>query len=92
MFKALYSFNKTHPTSLTFAAGDAFIGLPGASADKNWYYVLDIKRGLKGFVPRNYVQQWEKLPTLDEFNKILDGVKDNVVGSKIPDKERGIFN
>ena len=37
MFRALYSFNKTHPTSLTFSAGDTFIGLPGASADKNWW-------------------------------------------------------
>jgi len=89
MFRALYSFNKTHPTSLTFSAGDTFIGLPGASADKNWYYVLDVERGLKGFVPRNYVQPLDNLPTLEEFNRILDGVRDKVIGSKIPDKERG---
>ena len=88
MFKSLYAFNKTHPTSLSFGANDVFVGLPGAGADKNWYYVLDSK-GLKGFVPRNYVQKVEQLPTLEEFNKLLDNIRDNVIGSKIPDKERG---
>jgi hypothetical protein len=36
MYKALYAFKKTHPTSLSFAENDAFIELPGASGDKNW--------------------------------------------------------
>lgn len=51
--------------------------------------MLDVERGLKGFVPRNYVQPLDNLPTLEEFNRILDGVRDKVIGSKIPDKERG---
>ena len=88
MFKALYAFNKTHPTSLSFNAQDVFIGLPGAGADKNWYYVLDT-RGFKGFVPRNYVQKVETLPSSEDFNKLLDSIRINVIGSKIPDKERG---
>ena len=36
MYKALYSFKKTHPTSLSFTENDLFIELPGASGDKNW--------------------------------------------------------
>lgn len=36
MYKALYSFKKTHPTSLSFTENDIFLELPGASGDKNW--------------------------------------------------------
>lgn len=29
LLRSLYSFKKTHPTSLTFSQGDLFIELPG---------------------------------------------------------------
>ena len=87
MYRALYPFQKTHPTSLTFGHGDVFVELPGARPDKNWHFVLD-KKGNKGFVPRNYVGKVDKMPSKDEFLSLLENIKGEVVAQRIAEKER----
>ena len=87
MYRALYPFQKTHPTSLGFETGDIFIGLPGARADKNWHFVLN-QKGNKGFVPRNYVNQEEKLPSKDEYEKLLEKIRNEVLSQRMGEKER----
>ena len=54
MFKALYAFKKTHPSSLGFEDSEVFIELPGAGNDKNWHYVVNTN-GQAGYIPKNYV-------------------------------------
>ena len=87
MYRALFPFQKTHPTSLTFGKGDVFVGLPGARADKNWHFVID-KKGNNGFVPRNYVHKEETLPSRDEFEQHLENIKEAVLSKKMVEKER----
>ena len=87
MYKALFPFQKTHPTSLSFAQGDIFIGLPGARSDKNWHFVLD-QKGCKGFVPRNYVNNEETLPSKDEYEKLLGKIKEAVLSQRMGEKEK----
>jgi hypothetical protein len=55
MYRALYPFKKTHPTSLSFGQGDLFVELTGASADKNWHYVL-ASNGEAGYIPKVELQ------------------------------------
>ena len=73
MFKALFPFKKTHPTSLGFNENEDFIELPGASNDKNWYYVINVN-GLSGYIPKNYVER-KKDVTLEDFKTMADKVK-----------------
>ncbi len=84
MLRALYSFKKTHPTSLSFSAGDLFVELPtGRSAeDKNWHYVLALEVCEAGYVPRNYVTGAERSLAR------LEAAKESLRMRKIPDKER----
>ena len=87
MYKALFPFQKTHPTSLSFVAGDIFLSLPGARADKNWHFVVD-QKGCKGFVPRNYVNQQDELPSKDEYEKLLEKVREGILSQRMGEKER----
>lgn len=86
MYRALYAFKKTHPTSLSFNENDLFVELPGASADKNWHYVVNAS-GQSGYVPRNYVAKDDLKP--DDFHRQIDAVKERVKVGKMPDRERG---
>ena len=87
MYRALYPFQKTHPTSLSFDKDDIFLTLPGARSDKNWHFVLD-QKGLKGFVPRNYVKQEEKLPGKEEYEKILGKIREAILSQRMGEKDR----
>ena len=87
MYRALYPFQKTHPTSLSFVQGDVFLSLPGARSDKNWHFVLD-EKGCKGFVPRNYVNPAENLPNKDEYDKLLVKIREAVLAQRMGEKER----
>ena len=87
MYRALYPFQKTHPTSLSFVQGDVFLSLPGARSDKNWHFVLD-EKGCKGFVPRNYVNPAENLPNKDEYDKLLAKIREAVLVQRMSEKER----
>ena len=87
MYRALYPFQKTHPTSLSFAQGDVFLSLPGARSDKNWHFVLD-QKGIKGFVPRNYVDKEEKQPNKDEYDKLLENTREAVLSQRMGEKDR----
>ena len=87
MYRALYPFQKTHPTSLSFEKDDIFLSLPGARSDKNWHFVID-QKGLKGFVPRNYVKQEEKLPGKEEYEKILGKIREAILSQRMGEKDR----
>ena len=73
MFKALFAFKKTHPTSLGFEENEVFIELPGASNDKNWYYVINTD-GTAGYVPKNYVEK-KKDVALEVFKAKVEEIK-----------------
>ena len=89
MFKALFAFKKTHPSSIGFDENEEFIGLPGASTDKNWHYVIDTN-GTAGYVPKNYVEKKEV--TLEYFKSMAEKIKvswfllsfEPLISSKIP--------
>ena len=87
MYRALYPFKKTHPTSLSFEKDDIFLSLPGARSDKNWHFVLD-QKGFKGFVPRNYVKQEEKLPSKDEYENLLVKIREAILSQRMGEKDR----
>lgn len=88
MYKALYAFKKTHPTSLGFEENEQFIELPGASGDKNWYYVVN-GGGVAGYIPKNYVSKRDPL-TIEEFKKFAEATKDNVKALKsLGNREKG---
>ena len=72
MFKALYAFKKTHPSSLGFEDHEIFIELPGAGGDKNWYYVINTN-GQAGYVPKNYVEKKDNV-TVEEFKQTAEGM------------------
>jgi len=74
-YRALYSFKKTHPSSVGFEESEDFIELPGASEDKNWYYAIS-SQGKAGYIPRNYVEKKET--TLEEFKKLAEDIKERV--------------
>ena len=87
LYKALYSFKKTHPSSLGFEESEEFIELPGASEDKNWYYAISSK-GKAGYIPRNYVEKKET--TIEEFKKFAEVIKDHVkTCTDIGNREKG---
>jgi hypothetical protein len=86
MYKALYTFKKTHPTSLGFDENEEFLELPGAAGDKNWYYVVNFG-GIAGYIPRNYVQRKEV--DLDQFKKHVQAVKDRIQVSELLPRARG---
>jgi len=87
LYRALYSFKKTHPSSLGFEESEEFIELPGASEDKNWYYAISSK-GKAGYIPRNYVEKKET--TIEEFKKIAEVIKEAVKASPdIGNREKG---
>ena len=87
MYRALYPFQKTHPTSLSFEKNDVFLSLPGANSDKNWHCVLD-QKGLKGFVPRNYVKKEEKLPSKEEYENLLIKIREAILSQRMGEKDR----
>ena len=87
MYRALYPFQKTHPTSLSFEKNDVFLSLPGANSDKNWHCVLD-QKGFKGFVPRNYVKKEEKLPSKDEYENLLTKIREAILSQRMGEKDR----
>ena len=43
LLRSLYSFKKTHPTSLTFTQGDLFIELPGNRMNAICTRILEIQ-------------------------------------------------
>ena len=87
LYRALYSFKKTHPSSLGFEESEEFIELPGASEDKNWYYAISSK-GKAGYIPRNYVEKKET--TIEEFKKIAEVIKEAVKACPdIGNREKG---
>lgn len=86
MLRALYSFKKTHPTSLTFTQSDLFVELPMTSADKNWYYVMD-GQAVAGYVPKNYV--FSERVTSEQLRSHIDSLKDAIrLSSAVGEKER----
>ena len=87
MYRALYPFQKTHPTSLSFEKDDVFLSLPGANSDKNWHCVLD-RKGSKGFVPRNYVKKEEKLPSKEEYENLLTKIREAILSQRMGEKDR----
>ncbi len=87
MYKALFSFKKTHPSSLTFSENDQFIELPGAAGDKNWYYVINWN-GTSGYVPKNYVEKVEGI-ALEEFKKHVDSIKEKIKVGPLANREKG---
>jgi len=87
LYRALYSFKKTHPSSLGFEENEEFIELPGASEDKNWYYSIS-SQGKAGYIPRNYVEKKET--TLEDFKKFAEVIKERVkVSTDIGNREKG---
>ena len=72
---------------LGFEENDEFIGLPGAAADKNWYYVVT-KSGNAGYIPKNYVEQRKDL-TLEEFKREAEAIKERIKVLSIGPRERG---
>ena len=87
MFKALYTFKKTHSTSISFEENDLFLELPGASGDKNWNYVINT-HGQTGYVPKNYVEKKET--TKEDFKKVAEEVKERVKTlSTMGNREKG---
>ena len=88
MFRSLYHFKKTHPTSIGFEENENFIELPGATGDKNWYYVVN-SNGQAGYIPKNYVEKNTKL-NADEFKTVAEGIKERVkVISTLGNREKG---
>ena len=86
MLRALYSFKKTHPTSLTFTQNDLFVELPMTSVDKNWYYVMD-GQAVAGYVPKNYV--FTERVTAEQLRSHIDSLKDAIrLSSAVGEKER----
>lgn len=88
MFRALYAFKKTHQTSLGFDENEEFMELPGASEDKNWYYVIN-KEGQAGYIPRNYVEKRNGI-SAEDYKKKAEAVKEKVkLLSAIGNREKG---
>eukprot|EP00095_Tigriopus_kingsejongensis_P003296 snap_masked-scaffold355_size198070-processed-gene-0.1 protein:Tk03296 transcript:snap_masked-scaffold355_size198070-processed-gene-0.1-mRNA-1 annotation:"nck-interacting protein with sh3 domain isoform x1" len=86
MLRALYPFKKTHPTSLSFHQGDLFVELPGATNDKNWFYVMDANAAA-GYIPRNYV--FVERIAVDKFSSHIDGLRDRVRLGGANEREKG---
>ena len=94
-FRTHITYSQTHCTACFkrskyfsgFEENDEFIGLPGAAADKNWYYVVT-KTGHAGYIPKNYVESKKDL-TLDEFKKEAEAIKERIKVMSIGPRERG---
>ena len=72
MMRALYNFDKTHSTSLTFSTDDLFFELPNIEQPKkscDWCYVPSLSNGEAGYIPRSYVKMEEMDKLLEELTQ-----------------------
>lgn len=94
LHKALYNFEATYNSALSFKEGELFVELSGGSGckqDRNWYFVASTD-GSAGYVPRNYVTQTSlgSAETFAHINEVLSNLNNNTTVSVADKNEVGV--
>ncbi|KAF7249645.1 NCK-interacting protein with SH3 domain [Varanus komodoensis] len=85
MYRALYGFRSSEPSSLAFAAGETFLLLE--RSNQHWWLVTRAGSGETGYVPASYLQRLQTV--LISINQKANSNMSKTKWQVAPDKING---